>query len=227
MGTNYGARLRAQLAPQFVRDLARIHTFDWSSAELSAFEVPPPGTAAAERQLNWWCRVAEEDAPAPIPVLTLAAQWLRANLPPLDRISVLHGDYRCGNFLFDEVSGALTAWLDWELGHLGDRHEDLAWCTTRVWGHPEEGRGVDLVCGLMYEADFLEAYENASGLTVDPDTLRYYKIFNTWKTAVMALFTSYRIASGAKTHQDVLVAWCIGVGPKFVEQLAENLEEVL
>ncbi|MFT4582801.1 MAG: aminoglycoside phosphotransferase (APT) family kinase protein [Gammaproteobacteria bacterium] len=227
MGTNYGSRLRGLLAPQFVENLAKIHTFGWATAELSAFEVPALGTMAVERQLNWWSRVAEEDALGEIPLLSLAAQWLRANMPPVDRISLLHGDYRCGNFLFEESTGAITAWLDWELGHLGDRHEDLAWVTARPWGHAEEGTGVDLVCGLMPEGDFLNAYTAASGLTVDADTLRYYKILNTWKTAVMALFTSYRTAAGGKTHQDILVAWCIGIGAKFTEQLTEVLEEVI
>lgn len=43
----------------------------------------------------------------------------------------------------------------------------------------------------------------------------------------MSLATSYRIAHNGKTHQDVLVAWCLGVGAKFTEQLAETLAEVL
>ena len=227
MGTNYGPRLRKLLAPQFVGHLATIHTRDWHSAELDAFEVPAPGVQAVERQLNWWSRVSEEDRLADIPLLTLAAQWLRAAMPPVERISILHGDYRCGNFLFNEESGEITAWLDWELGHLGDRHEDLAWCTTRTWGHAEEGTGIDLVCGLMSEPEFLQSYEQISGLTVDAEALRYYKVLNTWKTAVMSLVTSYRTSSGGKTHQDILVAWCIGIGAKFTEQLAETLEEVL
>lgn len=227
MGTNYGPRLRRLIAPQFVNHLASIHTLDLHGANLDAFELPSLGVQTVERQLNWWSRVAEEDRLADLPLLTLAAQWLRSEMPPADRISILHGDYRCGNFLFNENSGEITAWLDWELGHLGDRHEDLAWCTTRTWGHVEEGTGTDLVCGLMPEPEFLQNYEQVSGLTVNADTLRYYKVLNTWKTAVMSLFTSYRTASGGKTHQDVLVAWCIGIGAKFTEQLAETLEEVL
>jgi len=227
MGTDYGPRLRELLAPQFVHILARIHTHDWQGVELSAFEIPGPGTVTAERQLNWWSRVAEEDGLADIPLLPLAAQWLRANLPSLDRVSILHGDYRCGNFLFDEASGKITAWLDWELGHLGDRHEDLAWVTTRTWGHPDPDTGVDLVCGMMPKPEFLAAYEQASSLAVNLETLRYYQVLNTWKTAIMSHHTSYRAAHGGKTHQDVLVAWCIGVSSKFTEQLNEVLEEVM
>lgn len=225
MGTNYGARLRALLAPQFVRDLALIHTRPWADAELDAFEMPPPGPLAVTRQLNWWARVWQEDSVADIPLLTLADLWLREHLPPVDRVSLLHGDFRCGNFLFDEDDGQITAWLDWELGHMGDRHEDLAWVTNRAWGHPADDGSGYLVCGLLPEAAFLAAYEHASGLPVNLATLRYYKVLNTYKTAIMSLATGYRIALGGKTHQDVLVAWCVGIGAKFMEELHTTLEE--
>ena len=227
MGTHYGARLRKLLAPQFVEMLARIHTFDWQQAKLSAFGIPAPGTQAVEWQINWWRRVAEEDALADLPILALAEQWLIANKPDADQISLLHGDYRCGNFLFDEASGEITTWLDWELGHLGDRHEDLAWSTIQTWGHDDAETGEHFICGLMTEDDFLNEYAAASGLSVNRDTLRYYQILNAWKLVVMAQFCSYRVASRGKTHQDVLVAWCIGIAPKFTEQLAELLEEVV
>ena len=227
MGTHYGPRLRALLAPQFVNMLAKIHTFRWQSADLSAFEVPAGGTLVAERQLNWWRRVAEEDALAPVPLLTLTEQWLRSNLPSVDQVSLLHGDYRCGNFLFDERSGEITAWLDWELGHLGDRHEDLSWCVLRTWGHVDSSTGDDLICGLMTQSEFLTQYERVSGLPIDNDKLHYYTVLNAWKTVVMAQFTAYRVAVGGKSHQDVLVAWCIGVAAKFAEQLAELMDEVI
>lgn len=227
MGTHYGPHLRELLAPQFVDMLASIHTFDWESTALSAFEIPPAGTAAVERQINWWRRVAEEDSQADIPLVTLAEQWLVDNMPPADRVSLLHGDYRCGNFLFDESNGEITAWLDWELGHFGDRHEDLAWSTIRTWGHVDPSTGDDLVCGLMPQNDFISRYESASGLAVDPEKLRYYKILNGWKLVVMSQFTSWRVAAGGKSHQDVLVAWCIGIAPKFAKQLAELIDEVL
>lgn len=31
------------------------------------------------------------------------AAWLQDNLPTVDRLSVVHGDYRLGNVLFNEV----------------------------------------------------------------------------------------------------------------------------
>lgn len=50
--------------------------------------------------------------------MRLAAAWLRANLPVLDRAVIVHSDYRLGNFLFTEHDSKISAWLDWELGRI-------------------------------------------------------------------------------------------------------------
>src|SRR4051794_35075254 len=40
LGTTYGPRLRPLLAEQFVRYLAELHTFDWTTHELASFDRP-------------------------------------------------------------------------------------------------------------------------------------------------------------------------------------------
>jgi len=67
------------------------------------------------------------------PVIEEGCRWLKANMPTVDRISVVHGDLRSGNFLFEPNSGRIVAFLDWELGHLGDFHEDLAFATLKTF----------------------------------------------------------------------------------------------
>src|SRR3546814_12735670 len=54
------------------------------------------------------------------PVIALASQWLADTMPDASELVVLHGDYRTGNYLFDEDSGEITALLDWELARIGD-----------------------------------------------------------------------------------------------------------
>jgi len=85
--------------------------------------------------------------------MEIAANWLERNLPKVDHVSVVHGDYRSGNFLFDERSGQFTAWLDWERGHLGDRHRDLAWSTQPFLGHYSDDGKTYYVCGLIPQDD--------------------------------------------------------------------------
>lgn len=217
--------LRKQLAPQFIRHLATIHTQDHRTAELSAFDVPTLGTQCAEWGLNWWDRVWEEDSDEDVPLLRLASGWLRRNMPHLDHHSIVHSDYRVGNFLFTEHDARITAWLDWELGRIGDRHQDLAWTTSRPFGGFDDDGKTFLVSGLMPEDEFLDAYQQASGLSVDARSLHWYKIYNNYSLAVMTLGTSYRIARNGKTHQDVLVTTVMGIGSLILDQMREQIEE--
>ena len=228
LGTNLGPALRPILGPQFVETLARIHQFDWRKADLSAFDKPKAGTIEAVKwQVDCWERIWEEDANEDVPLIRLAMAWLRNNMPPVDHISVVHGDYRTGNFLFTEHDNKISAWLDWELAHLGDRHEDLAWAFSPTFGHySEDGRDF-LVGGLMTEAEFCERYEKASGLALDQKRLTYYKVKNAYQIANLAIATTYRVSRGGKTHQDILVAWIMGAAYPAFEDLRKLLEEVL
>ena len=210
LGTNLGPALRPILGPQFVDHIAKIHNFDWTRADLSAFDVPKVGTTeAAEWQVNCWERIWEEDCNEDIPLMRLASSWLRNNMVPLDKVSAIHGDYRTGNYLFTEHDNKISAWLDWELAHLGDRHEDLAWIVNITFGHLAEDGKTFLISGLMSEPEFCEAYEKASGLRIDPKALTYYKIKNAYQLATLAVRTTDRVARGGKTQQDISGHWII------------------
>ena len=221
VGGKFDARLRTALGAQFIEHLARIHTFDPGAADFSAFDIPAVGsTDSALWQLNRARRIWEEDRGEEIPLMEVAATWLKRNLPTLDRVSVLHGDYRSGNFLFDEESARITAWLDWERGYLGDRHRDLAWITLPLFGNYAEDGKTLLVSGLVPVDEFYERYQAASGLRIDPVRLRYYRILNGYQLVASTLGTAYRVARLGRSHQDVLLTWIEGV----VYQLANELK---
>ncbi|MDR3453374.1 MAG: phosphotransferase family protein [Rhodoferax sp.] len=224
-GTRFGPELRAQLAPQFMQHLAAIHTFDWSDAQLDAFDVPAVGTTqSALWQLNRVRRVWEEDRGEDYPLIEYAANWLEDNLPETDKVSVLHGDYRSGNFLFDEKAGRITGWLDWERGYLGDRHRDLAYTATRLFGNLAEDGKTFLVSGLVPLEQFFEDYARLSGLSVDPRKLHYYRVFNTYQLMVSSMASSYRVVRLGKSHQDVLLAFVEGAVCSLGDELLTSLE---
>lgn len=225
VGTNLGPRLRKLLIPQFFEHYGLMHTHDFTKCDLSAFDVPKLGTEAAERSLNWWERVLEEDGDEEVPLMRYASSWMRENLPSADRLSILHGDYRIGNCLFNEDDGRINAWLDWELGSIGDRHEDLGWSIKQFFRHMAENGKTVLSCGLLPEEEFLEAYEKTSGLSINPKTLHYYAVFNTFKSATICLATGYRIARGGKTHQDVLITYLQGCSYTVLNNLHHALEK--
>lgn len=227
VGTAMPASLRQSLGGQLVEQLARIHTFDWRKADIDAFDKPAPGTQAVEWQLNRWERVWEEDANEDVPLMRLAAAWLRENMPPVEQISVVHGDFRVGNFLFTEHDRQITAWLDWELSYLGDPHEDLAWVTKSIFGHMAEDRKTFLVGGLISRDAFFSTYEQLTGFPINPKTLQYYDLFSNFKSVAICLATGCRATRNGKTHQDVLVAWLAGISYMLLDELRKQLEEVL
>jgi len=229
IGINFGPELRRRLAPQFVEHLAAIHRCDPQLLlSKDVFDPAEVGSnASVIRQVNWWRRVFEEDRGEEHPLVAVAYQWLIANAPPLDRVSIVHGDYRSGNFLFSEAEERITAWLDWELAALGDRHQDLTWTASPYFGHFAEDGKTFLVSGLLPEDEFFRHYEDVSGLTIDPKRISYFRVFNTFVSTVHMFASAYRVAHQSKTQQDIVVAWLAMVGHAALGNLRSLLEEVI
>ncbi len=228
LGTNFGPRLRETLGNQFISSLAKLHTLDPSSLVSDALPAPRVATTDnAQWRLNFERQLWSLDRLDSSPIMEIAGHWLARNMPTLDQLSVVHGDYRSGNFLFDESTGVLTAWLDWESAHLGDRHVDLAYCSQDLFGHFDERGSSFLVSGLVPQEEFFDRYEEASGLTVDAERLQWYSIYCGFSATVKTLATSMRIAKMGRSHQDVLLARLEGTVPILLGQLGRRLEKVL
>src|SRR5262249_14893443 len=116
-----GERIPAQLATA----LAGIHSI--GPADLGD-ALPASPTDPALGQIEEWERQVDEIG-EPLPAVELGLRWLRANLPEPAVPSLVHGDYRLGNFIADE--NGLAAVIDWELAHLGDPVEDVGWLCIR------------------------------------------------------------------------------------------------
>jgi len=126
------------------------------------------------RELAHWEAILDKDEAEPLPIARAAIRWLKANPPPTaQKLSVVHGDYRTGNFLYD-AAGKIHGVLDWEMAHLGDPLEDLGWGFNPVWqfGRP------DLEGGLVAKAEAVAIWERASGLKADPAALHWWTLFN-------------------------------------------------
>jgi len=112
--------------------------------------------------------------------MTEALCWLRNHLPARGHVGLVHGDYRTGNFIVDEDH--IAAILDWEMVHLGDPMEDLAWAMSKIW------RGESSRTGYLAEPEeFLMWYEQAGGAEVDRDRLRFYTVLAGVKMAAIML----------------------------------------
>lgn len=224
IGIVMGERASAALIPQYLDNLVAIHAFDCASADLSTFSVPQPGTAqAALWQLNFWERVLEDDEVDPSPILTFAACWLRDRLPVCEKPVLLHGDYRLGNFMFDEDTLEMTAVLDWELAHIGDFHEDVAYSLVPLFCS-RDLQGKPLIASMMSERDFLEGYQQRSGRMIDPQVLHWYNVLNCFKLATMNVTSGVRAARDGTNHQSAFLAFINASGIAIAGTLCHLLE---
>ncbi len=222
VGIAFETELREPLATAFLDALVRLHAIDWRRRDLPSFDVPRAGTnEAAAWSLAWWEQVWEEDRLEDHPVIVIAAEWLREHLPPAERIVLVHGDYRSGNFLYDD-GGRITAILDWELAHLGDPHEDLGWVVNELFS-VRASSGERLACGLLPREEMLARYERATGSTIDRGRLRFYEIFNNYKLAVCAHSTTLRIARGNATHLAASMSLIHAFAHSYIAALAREL----
>lgn len=168
---------RDALGRQFADQIAELHCVDWRGSDLAAIEAVPDVTSAAAAEIDRWERDYRRWRLKPHPMIHHALGWLRARTPDAPCIAIVHGDYRLGNFL--AVDKDITALLDWELVHLGDPHEDLAWACL-----PQYRGGTDLMSKLIARDELYERYGAVAGFKVDPESMHFYTVFSLLKLAI-------------------------------------------
>ncbi|MFQ5479503.1 MAG: phosphotransferase family protein [Candidatus Binatia bacterium] len=187
---------RRRLPARLARELARLHAIDLDDPKLSFLLARAPSgddRRFALAAVDYWKGFLDAVAASqPRPLLELTARWLSQQAPPLRQPALVHGDFRVGNFMFDEEG--LKAVLDWELAHLGDPMEDLGWLMVRSWRF---GKDELAVGGLCSREQFYSMYADESGVEVDPETVRYWEVFGNWKWAIICIGQAMSHKAGA------------------------------
>ena len=113
--------------------------------------------------------------------------WLPANEPTDNRVSIVHGDYRPGNLIFNNDDMSVAAVLDWELSTIGHPFADLGYfllpyrLDPRLRGHSL--RGLDLnQLGIPSEQEIRDTYSAIGG---DVSNIDYYIAFSLFRLAAI------------------------------------------
>ena len=186
-----------------------MHAITPATAALPALPVPMLAPAKAEVAR---LRRALEGAADARPALEYVLVWLDANAPPARALSLVHGDFRTGNYLVDD--GRLTGILDWEFAHWGDGDEDIGWLTARCWRF---GNVDNEVGGIARLDAFLSAYEQAAGRTVSRDAIAYWQIMAAAKWATIAVLQGDRYRKGGEQSLELALT---GLMPSELEHEA-------
>lgn len=183
---------------------ADLHRFDWQAGGLTA------GADPLVAQIEYWEANFHRHRLEALPAMAWLFRWLRANVPTCSRLSLVHGDLRPGNFLYRQ--DRVTALLDWEMAHVGDPAEDIAWIYRALWS---PARFVPL-------DDFLAIHAERAGFTIPRCNVVFYRIFSEVKFATISAAAAHSFASGGTRnlrHIDraAKIPECVRLAMKWIE----------
>jgi hypothetical protein len=201
------ATIALAVAQDFMGQLAT-----WHKAGARALDLPSfgPVRAVREHQLDQLAGIRAsfeaQDAREPIDLLArVQLNHLLDQVPDFDGEPVLvQGDTGPGNFMYD--GDRVTAIVDWELAHIGDPMDDIAWLSWRATQH-----------GWPDFPARLREYEHQSGITVEPSRIEYYRL-----NACARLGASFGLADMGQAAQRLRAAMLAGRGDVTVDRTADG-----
>ena len=190
---------RRHIYEQLVDTLADLHSIDPDAAELGDFGKPGN---YFERQVARWTRQYRDSQTDYIIEVERLISFLPETIPEQARTSIVHGDYRIDNVVFDG-DGTLTAVLDWELATLGDPLADFSYLAMQ-WMMPADGGAglgeLDLErLGIPSLKDIVARYSERSGVPV-ADRLDWYFAYNLFRLTGIVQGIKKRVIDGTASH---------------------------
>jgi aminoglycoside phosphotransferase (APT) family kinase protein len=110
------------ICERMVDTLVALHSIVPTDVGLAEFGRP---IGFLERQVRRWKKQLDASRSRALPGIEQFYAGLASAIPSSSNVSILHGDYRLDNLLFDEQD-TVTAVLDWEMATLGEPLTDLA-----------------------------------------------------------------------------------------------------
>lgn len=159
-----------------------------------------------KNELDKWVKVINEDSISIEPILEAGIRYLYRNPPnDLEKLSMVHGDYRSGNFLF--LENKITGILDWEMAHLGNPLEDLGWALSPIWSWQDRDRPAYLVD--RHEA--IEIWKKVSNIEIDLKSLEWWELFAAVKGMAIWISAGNEFKSGRNIDPiNLFSAWIPG-----------------
>jgi aminoglycoside phosphotransferase (APT) family kinase protein len=188
---------REELGWAIVDVAAALNRFHWQHTDVASV-MGAPGSAAA--RVAWMVDrylepLLERSALGDIPQAFCrdVGLWLKENVHeiPEDELSIVHGDFRFGNFLWQGTK--LVGVVDWERAMLGDPMSNLGFfcmpLSRRV--RPE------LMGKALTFEQMADRYERHNAMVLDRARLHYYMIFWQFFEGVNGTRSITEIALGA------------------------------
>jgi aminoglycoside phosphotransferase (APT) family kinase protein len=197
---------------EFVDAVVEIHAAQWRGTDLERIGRP---SGYLERQLRRWKGQWEHNRTRDVRDIERMGAWLTEHLPADAETTIVHGDYKLDNAIFEpEPPARLAVIVDWEMATLGAPLADLGvMCATYLEAgeEPDEVLGFSpatALPGCPKRAELVERYAERSGRAVGD--LVWYEGLALWKIAIL-LEGSYKRYLAGTTADPFFVRLAEGV----------------
>lgn len=197
---------RRAIYDEMNRVLAALHDIDVATVGLGDFGKP--GNYYA-RQISRWSKQYRSAETETITAMDHLISWLPANMPADDGlVSLVHGDYRLDNMLFDRSEAKVLALVDWELSTLGHPYADLAYQCAQ-WRLPAVSTlkgllGVDRSSiGIPEEEEYVTRYCERRNVGAIPNW-NFYLIFSCFRFASILQGVKKRALDGNASSEEAI-----------------------
>ncbi|MBC8740071.1 phosphotransferase [Paraburkholderia sp. UCT31] len=189
---------RGSLYESLIETMAVLHDVDVDAVGLSDY-----GRSGNyfERQIGVWTKQYRAAETGTLPAVDALIEWLPAHCPAeSDRPSLVHGDFRLDNLIFEQNAPTVRAILDWELSTLGNPLADLAYFCMCL-RLPPEGYITGLSglnrnsLGIPDEPALVERYCRRRGISSIADW-NFYLAFSFFRLAAIAQGVKKRALDG-------------------------------
>ncbi len=199
---------RRRLYENKIATLAKLHNTGHEKVGLSDFGKP--GNYFA-RQIDRWSKQYKLSETETIDEMNRLIEWLPVTIPPGERTSIVHGDYRLDNLILHQTEPRVIAVLDWELSTLGDPLGDFTYYLMN-WVMPHDGRaglgGLDCeALGIPTLAETVALYCEQTSRDGIP-ALDWYFAYNAFRLACILQGIAGRVRDGtaASAHATQMIA---------------------
>ena len=180
--------------------IAELHKVNYENVGLSNYGKP--GNYIA-RQVSRWTKQYLASETENIPAMNNLIDWLPPNIPDEDETSIVHGDYRLDNMVFNASNNVMGV-LDWELSTLGHPIADFNYHCISWRNIPQLAD--QKFCsenGIPTEEEYINMYSKHTGKKLD-EHWEFYTIFNIFKLAgiLQGIMGRVRDGTAASKHAE-------------------------
>jgi aminoglycoside phosphotransferase (APT) family kinase protein len=192
------AAARAAIYDEMNRVMVALHTLDFGQRGLG--DYGKPGNYFS-RQIARWSKQYRASETERIEAMERLLTWLPANIPAGDETTLVHGDYRIDNMIFEAAAPRLAAVIDWELSTLGHPLADFSY-HVMLWrsgeGEIRGLKGLDLpALGIPTEAEYLARYCVRTGRSaIEPKVWEFCMAYNMFRIACIRQGIMKRVLDG-------------------------------